>query len=256
MAPRQNQHTELLYGIHPVLEALRAKRRRVEHIYTTPTRHGTRPAEIMEAAAARKIQVESVTGEQLARLCGQAHHQGIGARVSPYVWTPLKKALNRQPRTAGRHFLLALDGLTDPHNLGALLRTALCAGVDGVLLPARNSCRPTPTVSKISAGALEHSSLVSVTNLVRILEKLKKKGFWVAGLDRGGRQTIYASDFNVPLVLVIGGEGKGVRPLVKSHCDFLVTIPQAGPLNSLNASVAGAVAMYEVLRQRSGNPFP
>jgi 23S rRNA (guanosine2251-2'-O)-methyltransferase len=157
----------------------------------------------------------------------------------------------------GRHLvLLALDCLTDPHNVGALLRTALVSGVDGVLLPRRNSCGPTPTVSKISAGALEHSAVVPVTNLVRTLDQLKANNFWVFGLDREGRQPLYAADFDVPLVLVIGGEGKGLRPLVKTHCDYLTCIPQMGPLDSLNASVAGAVALYEILRQRRAKGSP
>ena len=256
MAQRQSPHTEILFGVHPVAEALIAGRRRIERLYRVSTRRMARLADIILRAEDLGIPVEDVDGPRLTKLCGTPHHQGVGARVSLLPWTGLPQLWDRPPRLGTHHFLLAFDGVTDPHNLGALLRTAVCAGADGMLLPSRNSCTPTPTVSKISAGALEHCSLTQVTNLARTLKQIKTHGFWVAGLDRAGHQSIYDSDLAVPLVLVIGSEGKGIRPLVKAQCDFLMTIPQKGPIDSLNASVAGAVAMYEVMRQCKGGGPP
>jgi 23S rRNA (guanosine2251-2'-O)-methyltransferase len=245
----------VIYGIHPVAEALNAGRRSIERLFLSTSPREARCKKIIESAEARRIPVEAVNPPQLAALCGHSRHQGIGAQVGPFPWVTMEKILRRPPRAGSHHFILALDGITDPHNLGALLRTALCSGVDGVLLPRRHSCGPTPTVSKVSAGALEHTAMVPVTNLVRTLDQFKEKGFWVAGLDRSGHRTLFSCDFNVPLMLVIGGEGKGLRTLVKTHCDYLVTIPQLGPLDSLNASVAGSLAMYEVLRQRRRKSF-
>jgi len=145
---------------------------------------------------------------------------------------------------------LALDSISDPQNLGAILRTAQCAGIEAVILPKDRSVRPTPTVSKASAGALEHSRLVQVTNLAHTLTELKTGGFWVAGSDVSGGRTLYDCDLTGPLVLVIGSEGRGIRPLVRQTCDFLLTIPQVGAVGSLNASAAAAVSLYEAFRQR------
>jgi 23S rRNA (guanosine2251-2'-O)-methyltransferase len=147
--------------------------------------------------------------------------------------------------------ILALDHIVDPHNLGAVLRTALCSGVAAVLIPKDRSAPPTPVVSKISAGALEHIQLVQVTNLARSLELLKSMGLWVVGLDRDAEHRVFGLDLDMPLVLVVGGEEKGIRPLVRKACDILVSIPQSGPLDSLNASVAAAIALYEICRQRT-----
>ena len=143
-----------------------------------------------------------------------------------------------------------LDSILDPQNLGGLIRTAVCAGVDAVILPKDRSATPSPAVSKASAGALEHARVIQATNLVRSMALLKEAGIWITGLDRAGDPSIFQSDFNGPVALVVGGEEKGIRPLVKKHCDFLATIPQQGPIDSLNASAAGAVAIYEAFRQR------
>ena len=138
----------------------------------------------------------------------------------------------------------------DPHNLGALVRTALCVGVEGIIIPKDRSVPPTPSVSKASAGAMEHIRLARVTNMVNTIKALKKKGLWIAGMEKTSNTSIFSSDLTGPIAIVIGGEEKGMRLLVKKHCDFLMSIPQTGPVNSLNASVAGAIAMYEVYRQR------
>jgi 23S rRNA (guanosine2251-2'-O)-methyltransferase len=150
-----------------------------------------------------------------------------------------------------KHFLLMLDNIQDPQNLGAIIRTALCVGIHGVIVPKDRSAPPTPAVSRASCGALEHIRLVRVTNLVQTIKHCKNSGLWVLGLQKDAAQLIYASDLSGSIALVLGGEQKGIRRLVKKHCDFLVSIPQQGAFNSLNASVAAAVAMYEAFRQRN-----
>jgi len=150
----------------------------------------------------------------------------------------------------GPHFLILLDSVLDPQNLGAILRSALCAGIDGVIMPKDRSAPITPAVSKASAGALEHIYLSRVTNLVQTIKQCKNSGIWVMGLDKDADQSIYDGDMTGSIAIVLGGEQKGIRPLVKKNCDFLVSIPQLGAVDSLNASVAAAVTMYEALRQR------
>ncbi|MFO7709141.1 MAG: 23S rRNA (guanosine(2251)-2'-O)-methyltransferase RlmB [Desulfobacterales bacterium] len=241
--------TEVLYGIHPVAEALRAGRRRIFELWIAPGRHLPRVAAVRQAADARGLPVREIPVAQLASLAGTESHQGVAARVSTFTGEELS-AVIRPPGGAGPDLILALDLVQDPHNLGAILRTALCAGVQAVIVPKDRSAPPTPAVSRISAGALEHTRLVQVTNLVRGLELAKEGRLWVVGLDPGARRSIFSLDGSLPLALVVGGEGKGVRPLVRKSCDILVAIPQAGPLDSLNASVAAAVALYEIVRQR------
>jgi len=146
--------------------------------------------------------------------------------------------------------LLLLDNIVDPHNLGALIRTSLCVGIDGVIITKDRSALPTPAVSRSSAGALEHISLTLATNMVSTINLLKKKGIWIVGMDKAAKTPIFSFDFSGSIAIVIGGEEKGIRPLVKKHCDFATSIPQEGPVTSLNASVAGAVVMYEAFRQR------
>ena len=237
--------TEILYGVHPVLEALRAGRRRIHEVFIHPGRSFRRLEGITASAKSKSVPVREVTPDRLSSLAGSEFHQGVAARVDPYPSTDLESVLTRSDP-----FLLMLDSILDPNNLGALVRTALCAGVDGVILPRDRSASPLPSVSKASAGALEHTALVRITNLARTIKVLKQHGLWIAGLDPGAEKPVFESDLKGPLAVVIGGEEKGIRPLVKQHCDFLVRIPQAGPLNSLNASAAGAVVMYEAFRQR------
>ena len=241
--------TEVLYGVHPVVEALRAGRRRFFEIWLATGNRSPRADLLRQAAGARGLAVRELPAVQLAALAGTEAHQGVAARVSAFVGEELSAAIG--PRSgAGPDLILALDLVQDPHNLGAILRTALCTGVQAVLVPRDRAAPPTPAVSRISAGALEHTRLVQVPNLVRSLEQAKARGLWVAGLAADARQSLFALDGKLPLVLVVGGEGRGIRPLVRKRCDLLVAIPQAGPLDSLNASVAAAVALYEVFRQR------
>ena len=193
-----------------------------------------------------------LTGDFKA-LVGAVVHQGVAARVSPYPLAAVTDILQTAKGRDGKLFLLMLDNIMDPQNLGALIRTAVCVGINGVILPKDRSAPPTPAVSKASAGALEHINLTRVTNLVNTIKDFKKSGLWIIGLQKDAEQSIYAGDMTGSIAIVIGGEQKGIRPLVKKNCDFLVSIPQQGSVDSLNASVAAAVAMYEALRQRIQN---
>lgn len=245
--------TEILYGIHPVFEALQARRRHFQEIYAASPPHNPRISKILAEAEALGIPVSSSNRPRLQSLAGADAHQGIAARVSPLPLSDFDALI--APETLPRLFLL-LDGIVDPHNLGALIRTALCAGVSGVVIPKDRSAGSTPAVSKASAGALEHIRLATVVNMVAAIKSLKNSGVWVMGLDKDGDRSLYDNDFTGNTAIVVGGEENGIRPLVKKHCDFLCSIPQSGPVVVLNASVAGAVAMYEAFRQRRGaDPF-
>ncbi len=241
---------EILYGIHPVGEALRANRRRVFEIYLDARKKSDRRLHIQSLAAARGVALKNVAAADLRTLAGTSAHQGVAARVSPYQGTSLAQLRSTELAPGGVPFLLVLDTIQDPQNLGAVIRTALCVGVDGVVIPKDRCAPPTPAVSSASAGALEHIRLARVTNLVQVFNKLKQSGLWIAGLQKDAPASIYDTDLTVPLALVLGAEQKGLRPLVKKNCDLLVSIPQHGPVDSLNVSVAAAVALYEALRQR------
>ncbi|MBU0986911.1 MAG: 23S rRNA (guanosine(2251)-2'-O)-methyltransferase RlmB [Proteobacteria bacterium] len=243
--------TEILYGIHPVLEALRAGRRRIFKIYIARDKITKRLGKVVDVAESKKVPIKKITAAQLELMAGIDQHQGIGARADAY---PLKRVADIMPAPESadaNFFLLLLDNIKDPHNLGALVRTALCVGINGIVIPKDRSASPTPAVSKASAGALEHVAMARVTNMVNTVKDLKAKGLWIIGLDIASDRSVFSGDLTGAIALVIGGEEKGIRPLVKKHCDFLLSIPQSRRINSLNASAAGAVVMYEAFRQRS-----
>ena len=243
--------TEILYGFHPVFEALRAKRRIVHALFIRKERRDARQAAIADLARERGIVLQAMDEQALTEMAGQSVHQGICARVSPLPTVDLADLMASAVSPTGMPFVVLLDSLQDPHNLGAIIRTAYCAGVDGFIIPQDRSVSPRPSVSKASAGALEHMPFARVTNLVGAMQYLKKSGLWIVGLEGSADQSLFACDLKLPLGLVIGGEEKGLRPLVKRHCDFRVAIPHAQAFNSLNASVAAGVAIFEAYRQRS-----
>ncbi|HWF66826.1 MAG TPA: 23S rRNA (guanosine(2251)-2'-O)-methyltransferase RlmB [Acidobacteriaceae bacterium] len=238
---------QLLYGLHPVEEAIRSGNRRLETVLVAGNRQDVRLKAILEACQTAGIQVRLEQRDQLTRLAHTDAHQGVVAIVAERGYSSLPELV--QPR--GQYlFLLALDGVEDPHNLGALLRTADGAGVDGVILPERRAASVNATVVKTSAGAAEHVRIARVTNLVRALEELKQDNVWCVGLDERGSQNYDAFDYRCNCVLVLGGEGGGLHELARRTCDHLLRIPMAGAVSSLNVSVAGAVVMYEAARQR------
>ncbi|MCG6972609.1 MAG: 23S rRNA (guanosine(2251)-2'-O)-methyltransferase RlmB [Desulfobacterales bacterium] len=241
---------EILYGINPVYETLMAGRRNVFKIFITHGKISKRLEQILALAGASNIPVERVKGSDLKMISGTDYHQGVCAETGPYPFVDFSEMLVGGSGSESKPFLLLLDSIVDPNNLGALVRTAVCVGMSGVIIPKDRSVSPTPTVSKSSAGALEHVRLSRVTNMANTIKRLKKDGLWIAGIDRTADESIFTCDMNIFNGVVIGGEGKGIRPLVKKHCDKLLSIPQTGLIDSLNASVAGAVVMYEAFRQR------
>ncbi len=244
-----------IYGLSPVLEALRARRRPIKKILIASGANPSRLKELTEAAKRAGVSIETRDRRELDELTRNANHQGVVALAA--------NPDNRQKRNAGyvetdeilealgeRPLLVLLDGIEDPHNLGAILRSCEGAGVDGVFIPEHRAAGLTETVAKTSAGAVEYVRIARVTNLVRLIEALKERNVWVVGVE-GGTETSYTDfDFNVPLALVMGSEGKGIRRLVRENCDAIVSIPMHGQLNSLNVSVATGIVLFEILRQR------
>jgi 23S rRNA (guanosine2251-2'-O)-methyltransferase len=246
---------EVLYGLHPVEEAIRSGARRLDHVSVARERRDERLESLIQLCRSAGVRVALEPREQLTRLAKTDAHQGVLAMVKEREFLTIEDLL--RPKNDGEYrFFLALDGVEDPHNFGALLRTADGAGVDGVIVPERRSAPVTGTVAKTSAGASEHVRIARVTNMVRSLELLKQKNVWVLGLDERGSPDYMDFDFKTDCVLVLGREGAGLHDLVKKTCDHLLRIPMAGMVSSLNVSVAGAVVMYEAMRQRRAVATP
>jgi 23S rRNA (guanosine2251-2'-O)-methyltransferase len=243
--------TEIIHGFHPVFEALQAARRKFIEVYAAGDKLSKRLDKLIALAEYKNIPVKKIQTFRLNHVTGTDLHQGVGAKVSSYPLVDISNMADSTGTDAQDRFLVLLDNVLDPQNFGAIVRTVLAVGADGVIIPKDRSVPPTAAVSKASAGALEHVFVSRVTNLVTTIKLLKKKGFWIYGMDRAAQISIFTRDLSGSLAIVIGGEGKGIRPLVKKHCDFLVSLPQVGRINSLNAAAAAAVAMYEVLRQRT-----
>lgn len=246
--------TDLLFGFHSVYEALRAGKRTFSGILVSKKRTGERMEKIESLAKERGIKVEMVDSAILDKMTEFSNHQGVAARTSFFPVKSAMEVVDRIGPDGKPCFILVMENIEDPHNLGALIRTALSAGVDYLLIPKDRSAGPSSTVSRTSAGAMEHADIYMIINTAALLRALKGKGVWVFGLDADGDRSLFDADLKGPLALVIGGENKGVRPLVKKECDFLLSIPNKSRINSLNASVAGGIAMYEALRQRNGIP--
>ena len=240
---------EIIAGRNAVFEALSSKRP-VNKIFIKMGLQGGSLGKIIAAAQSAAVPVEYVQPEKLDRLAPGIRHQGIVALASPIAFSSLDTVLERAASRNEMPFLLLLDELQDPQNVGALIRSADAAGVHGVLLPRRRSCPLNMVVAKISAGAVNYVPVVQIGNIVQTLRSLKEQGFWVVGADMEGDSLYFETDLDRPLVLVVGAEGKGMGHLVKENCDMLVRIPMQGGVNSLNASAAGAILLYEVVRQR------
>ncbi|AFL90174.1 rRNA methylase, putative, group 3 [Terriglobus roseus DSM 18391] len=238
---------EIIFGVHPVTEAVRMRPADLDHVTVLSGPPNPRVAALMDLCRSEKIRVSSASREELQRMSRSENHGGAVAFLRERKALTIEDLLKP---VAAKRFLLALDGVEDPHNLGALLRTADGAGVDGVLIPERRSAPITGAVAKASAGATEHVRVAKVTNLVRSLEDLKKQNIWIIGLDERGTMDYDQFDFNTDVALVLGREGAGLHDLTKRTCDFLLRVPMAGAVPSLNVSVAGAVVMYEAARQR------
>src|SRR5437764_2943419 len=245
---------DALYGIHAVEEALRARSRSLDHVEVARERHDQRLQALIDLARQEGVSLRFVPREQLDRLARTKSHQGVVAVVTGKNYSELDEILAHKN---GKHiFVVVLDGVEDPHNLGALIRTADGAGVDGVVIPERRAAAVNATVAKASAGASEHVNIARVVNLARTLEQMKERNLWIVGLDERGDRSYDQLDYRMDCVIVLGAEGHGLHDLVRKKCDYLVSIPMAGRVPSLNVSVAGAVVMYEVARQRRSRAAP
>ncbi|MDQ4074621.1 MAG: 23S rRNA (guanosine(2251)-2'-O)-methyltransferase RlmB [Chloroflexota bacterium] len=243
--------SERIYGRHPVLEALRADAEVRKIILAEGQKQSGIIREILEEAERRGVRIEWTARGTLDRLVEQGvNHQGIVAELPPFQYSSVEEILDRAERLGEAPFLLLLDGIQDVHNFGALLRTAEAAGMHGVIIPERRAVGVTPTVYKSSAGAIHHIPIAQVTNLTRTVKQLKERHVWFVGLDMAGEQVYHEANLSGALGVVLGAEGSGLSRLVAEICDFLVHIPMKGEVDSLNASVAGAILIYEALRQR------
>lgn len=246
---RLPRESRLIEGWNPVLEALRAGRK-LQQVWLAAEQHKSAPL-LMDLAQSNGVRVTVVERQQLSNLTGGEEHQGVAAAAPPFEYSTVEAMLAQAEAKGEAPFLLILDHIEDPQNLGSLIRTAECAGVHGVVIPNRRAASVTAAVGKASAGAIEHMLVARVGNLVQEMERLKEHGLWIVGAHMEGERSMFEADMKGPIALVIGAEGRGLSRLVAERCDGLVHIPMWGRLNSLNASVAGALLMYEVARSRS-----
>ena len=241
-----------LTGIHAVREALEAGRA-LERIVIARGRQDTRIEQIVKLARSRDIPVRFEDRTDLDRLADSTDHQGVVAVAAAHKASRLEDILSKANATAGRGekgLIVLLDGVEDPHNLGAVIRTVLAAGAHGVVIPERRAAGLTDTVARASAGALAHVPVAKVTNLVRAMEELKEAGYWLVGLDERAEKSYTEVDYRSSVGIVLGSEGKGLHELTRKRCDFVVSLPTVGPVKSLNVSVAAGVVLFEALRQR------
>jgi 23S rRNA (guanosine2251-2'-O)-methyltransferase len=239
-----------LTGIHAVREALESGRA-LERIVVARGRHGDRIEELVASAREHGVPVRFEERAVVDRLAGTTQHQGVlamaGAKQALGLEDLIRTGASISPEA---RLLVILDGVEDPHNLGAVIRSSLAAGAQGVIVPERRAAGMNETVARAAAGALEHLPVARVVNVARAIEDLKTAGYWIVGLDEEAKQKHSEVDFNCAIALVLGGEGQGLHDLVKKRCDFLVSIPTTGPIRSLNVSVAAGIVLFEVVRQR------
>lgn len=237
-------------GRHPVMEALKSGREIEKIIVAKGSKQGS-IKKIIGMAKDRRVVIQYVDKDNLDVMSNTENHQGVIAIGSEHEYKTIDYILKQAEKRGESPFVIILDEIEDPHNLGAIMRTAECAGVHGIIIPKRRSVGLTSTVAKTSAGAIEYMPVVRVTNISNTIEELKEKGLWIYGADMDGEDYYYQKDLKGPIGIIIGNEGKGISRLVKEKCDFLVKIPMKGMVSSLNASVATSIITYEVLRQRS-----
>ncbi len=234
--------------LNPLLEVLKSSPDRINKIFVQKERGPNRIGEVIRLARAKSIPFVFVPRQKLDEIA--PHHQGVLAEIAPKAFSSLEDIL----AASEKPFLVLLDEVEDPQNLGAVIRSAEGAAVDGIVLPERRSAGLTETVATVSAGALEHLKVARVTNLARAIDELKRRGVWVVGAEGTAREPWYAFDYTQPVAIVLGSEGRGLRPVVSKACDILLAIPLAGKINSLNVASAASVFLFEVVRQRRLQP--
>lgn len=241
------QEENLIWGRNPVMEALKGGRK-IDKMFVIQGEPSGSLKPIVGKAKAGRIPITWCPRPKLDEMSEEANHQGVIAFISPKAYVEVEEMLDFARENEEEPFLVILDELTDVTNVGAIIRSAECCGAHGVIVPKRRSAMLNSTVSKISAGAMEHMMISQVTNITQTIDKLKKRGVWVVGADMEG-ENIYSTNLRGPIAIVIGAEGKGIGKLVKEQCDFLVKIPMKGKVQSLNASVAAGIMLYEKMRQ-------
>ncbi len=241
---------EILYGINPVFEALKAGRKILAEVFIAEGKHGAPFQTLRQLAREKGIPIQVRPKEDLTNLAKTERHQGVIGLPADSPPTSFEDRLSAIRSAQGHALVLILDSIEDPQNLGSLIRTAEASGAQGIIIPKDRAVGVTPAVVKASAGAAAHIPVVRVTNLARTLEELKGEGFWIVGADARGEKNLYDMKFDMKVGLVIGSEGKGIRPLVLKKCDFTIFIPMKGKISSLNAAIAGAVILFEILRQQ------
>ena len=239
-----------VFGKNPVMEALRSDKK-IEKIYCLDKKNkSASDQDLIDLAAEKSVSVIEVSRNKLDSLANDGNHQGLVAIVEDYTYSILDDVLEKAHQKNKSPFLIILDGITDVHNFGAIIRSCECAGVDGIIIPERRSAQINDTVAKTSAGALEYMPIIRVVNINTTIDDLKNKGFWIYGADMDGDKAYYSEKYDGSVALVIGGEGKGISRLTREKCDVIVEIPMYGSINSLNASCAATILIYEVIRQR------
>lgn len=251
-SPKQTEDSDLIYGRHPVLSALESQRGLNRLWITTRLRYDHRFHHLILQAKEHGTVIDEVEPRRLDQITDGANHQGIAAQIAPYTYIELPDLIE-QAQSVADPVIVVADGITDPHNLGAIIRTAEAIGAQGLVIPQRRASGITSTVVKVAAGALENFPVSRVINLSRSLEELKAAGFWIYGTAASGSEPLHTVNFSGPIVLVVGSEGEGLSMLTQRSCDVLVSIPLLGKTPSLNASVASGMALYEIYRQRSVN---
>ncbi|MDI7260013.1 MAG: 23S rRNA (guanosine(2251)-2'-O)-methyltransferase RlmB [Thermodesulfobacteriota bacterium] len=242
--------SQIIYGIHPIREALKSSYLRFQKILIADRKPIPSLQPILDLAQRRNVPLTFTDKETLEKMAGGGLHQNIIGIVEETLYADLEETLARPKKEGTQALILILDGIQDPQNFGSLIRTALGCGVHGMIIPKDRAVGITPIVTKASAGATVHMPIARVVNIAVTIDRLKKEGVWVYGASGESKELIYDLDLNIDLAIVIGAEGRGIRPLVKKKCDRLFSIPMKGPITSFNASVSGGMILYEAMRQR------
>ena len=250
MRIESNLSCQIIYGIHPVREALLSGTLNTQRVFVGTKNPNPQLQTVMDLAHKEGVPITFSSREELDRMARGGVHQNIVGVIQDFPYADLSEVLSRPGREETKKLILILDSIQDPQNLGSLIRTASGTGVHGLILPKDRAAGITPSVIKVSAGATAHLPIVRVVNIANTIETLKREGIWVYGAAGEATTPIYQLDFTVDVAIVIGSEGKGIRPLVKKKCDQLFSIPMNGPISSFNASVSGGMILYEVMRQR------
>ena len=240
---------QVIYGINPLLEVLLSHPEMLEKVVVAEGRGGNEVRKILKLAAEHGLPVEFGGRERVEKLAPHRVHQGVAAICRAHPYATVEEVIDHRHEKSKYDLIVLLDNITDPQNLGSIIRTAHCCGVNGVIIPENRAASITGSVSKASAGAVQYLPTAMVVNLANTIDDLKERGFWIYGTDAAAKTDIHSADYNGNIALVMGSEGRGIRPLVRKKCDFLISIPMRGQVASLNVSVAAGVILFEILRK-------